>query len=55
MRRPRKKRFKLWPGRNGGQSLVLFAIVLPVLIVFVAFVVDGAHAFVAKNRVFPQT
>src|SRR5215471_15628173 len=33
-------------GRREGQSLLLFALLLPVLVVFVAFVVDGAHAFV---------
>ena len=32
--------------RRDGQSLVLFAVVLPMLIIFLAFVVDGAHAFV---------
>jgi hypothetical protein len=32
--------------RSRGQSLVLLAVLLPVLLIFVAFVVDGAHAFV---------
>jgi hypothetical protein len=40
------KRVRLIPGRNEGQSLLLFAIMLPLILLFVAFVVDGAHAFV---------
>jgi hypothetical protein len=40
-----KKRVKLFPGREG-QSLLLFALMLPLILLFVAFVVDGAHAFV---------
>jgi hypothetical protein len=39
------KRVKVFPGREG-QSLVMMAILIPVLIIFAAFVVDGAHAFV---------
>jgi Putative Flp pilus-assembly TadE/G-like len=42
------------PGRNDGQSLVLFAIMIPVLLVFAAFVVDGAHAFVDRYTSFPR-
>jgi len=45
-----RKRVKLRPGVGEGQLLVLFAIMLPVLMVFVAFVVDGAHAFVDRNK-----
>jgi Flp pilus assembly protein TadG len=41
--------------RSRGQSLVLLAFLLPVLLIFVAFVVDGAHAFVDRNTGFPQT
>src|SRR5262249_16616088 len=37
---------RIHPGRRDGQSLLLFAIMLPVLVVFAAFVVDGAPAFV---------
>jgi hypothetical protein len=33
-------------GRNDGQSLLLFAVTLPLLLILLAFVVDGAHAFV---------
>jgi hypothetical protein len=40
-----RKRVRLFPGREG-QSLVLMALLIPVLLVFAAFVVDGAHAFV---------
>jgi hypothetical protein len=40
-----RKRVRLFPGREG-QSLILMALLIPVLLVFAAFVVDGAHAFV---------
>jgi Flp pilus assembly protein TadG len=55
IKRLAKKRVRVIPGRNEGQSLVLFAIMIPVFIVFAAFVVDGAHAFVDRNRGFAQT
>jgi hypothetical protein len=45
MKRLVTRRVKLFPGREG-QSLLLVAILIPVLIIFAAFVVDGAHAFV---------
>jgi Putative Flp pilus-assembly TadE/G-like len=32
--------------RRDGQSLVVFAVAVPVLLIFLAFVVDAAHAFV---------
>ena len=35
---------------KSGQSLVLFAITLPLMLLFVAFVVDAAHAFVDQRH-----
>jgi len=46
IRRLARKRVKFIPGRNEGQSLLLFALMLPLLVIFLGFVVDGAHAFV---------
>ena len=48
------KRVKLRLGAREGQSLVLVAIV-PLLLLFPAFVVDAGKAFVDKDRVLPQT
>jgi len=45
-----RKRVTLRPGVGEGQSLVLFAIMLPVRVIFLGFVVDGAHAFVDRNK-----
>jgi hypothetical protein len=46
IRKLARKRIKLIPGRNEGQSMVLVAICVPVIFVVLAFAVDGAHAFV---------
>jgi len=46
LRRLSRKRVRLIPGRYEGQSLLLVAVLLPLLLIFLAFVVDGAHAFV---------
>jgi hypothetical protein len=45
MNRLAKKRIRVFPGRNEGQSLLLIALLLPVILIFAAFAVDGAHAF----------
>ena len=34
--------------------MMLVAIVVPLLLIFVAFVVDNAHGFVGKSHTFPR-
>jgi Flp pilus assembly protein TadG len=55
IKRLSNRHIRLIRGRSEGQTLLLFAVMLPLIIVVLAFVVDGAHAFVDRNTGLPQT
>jgi Flp pilus assembly protein TadG len=55
MKRFLHKRVRLHPGDKHGQSLILFALLLPLMLLFAAFAIDAAHAFVDRYRGLPQT
>jgi hypothetical protein len=55
MKRLSRGRLGRVPGREDGKSLFLLALLLPVLLLFLAFAVDGAHVFADRNTGFPQT
>jgi hypothetical protein len=46
VKQPPNKRTRLHPRDKKGQSLVLFALLFPLMLLFAAFAIDAAHAFV---------